>query len=218
MKKLIRGIVDFRKSLCKNKKALFAKLSSGQKPDALFITCSDSRVVPNLLVSTDPGDLFVLRNVGNIVPLFELDPGHQDNSVFAALEFALFSLKIKDIIVCGHSECGAIERVSKLSKKSCPHLQSWFKYIGKPLKNRQKLVFDKSLSKPNQLSQINVLKQIEHLQSYPFVQDLLAKKKLQLHGWWFDIAKADVYCYEDCLKRFILIDEKEALEILKRLS
>src|ERR1700678_2088928 len=100
MKKLIQGIVDFRKNLTQENRALFAKLALGQKPDALFIACSDSRVVPNLFASTNPGDVFVLRNLGNLIP--PASSSLQDNSASAVIEFSVYALKVSDIIVCGH--------------------------------------------------------------------------------------------------------------------
>ena len=214
MKKLIQGIVDFRKNLTEESRTLFAKLALGQKPDALFIACSDSRVVPNLFASTNPGDLFVLRNLGNLIP--PVSSSFQDNSVSAALEFSLFSLNVSDIIVCGHSECGAIQAlVQGLDTLSCPHLESWLKYGKEALnKVRQGFIMNPSLSENNQISQVNVLQQMGHITSYPFIRDRLEKKQLRVHGWWFDIAQADVYCYEQDLNRFVLIDEKEAKLIL----
>ena len=110
MKKLVQGIVDFRKSLTKEKRALFAKLALGQKPDALFITCSDSRVAPNVFASSNPGDVFVLRNVGNLIP--PVTASDQEASASSALEFAVLALKVSDIIVCGHSECGAMQALA----------------------------------------------------------------------------------------------------------
>src|SRR5271154_5622632 len=105
MKKLLQGIVEFRKSLTEERRALFAQLALGQKPDVLFIGCSDSRVVPNLFASTEPGDLFVVRNIGNLIPPCSCSA--HESSVAAAIEFSLFSLNVSDIIICGHSECGA---------------------------------------------------------------------------------------------------------------
>lgn len=205
MKKLVRGIVEFKKDLTQERIDLFAKIALGQKPDALFIACSDSRVVPNLFASTEPGDLFVLRNIGNLVPSAD----KEEDSVAAALEFAILSLKVKDIIVCGHTECGAMQGI--LSGVDAPHLKNWLEHgkeAAKKLEAGETL--DSSLSKHNQLSQLNVLQQMEHIRSYPITKDV------RIHGWWFDIANADVYCYEQ--DRFILIDETEAELILARLS
>src|SRR5271165_3350755 len=104
MKKLINGIVEFRRNVQKGYRQAFGKLADGQAPDTLFIACSDSRVVPNTFASADPGDLFVIRNVGNLVPHAKTP----DNSEAAAMEFAVEKLGVSDIIVCGHSECGAM--------------------------------------------------------------------------------------------------------------
>lgn len=217
MKKLIQGIVDFRKNLREQNRELFAKLALGQKPDTLFIACSDSRVVPNLFASTNPGDLFVLRNIGNLVP--PSSPSCEENSAPAVIEFSVYNLEVSDIIVCGHSECGAIQALAEgVHNCSCSHLKSWLKYGEESLKKFQSgQSLNPHLSKNNQISQLNVLQQIEHIKSYPSVQEQMKKKKLRLHGWWFDIAEADVYCYEEQLHQFVLIDEKEATEILKRM-
>src|SRR3954466_9946866 len=114
MWKLIRGIVDFRKNVRPAVKETFSRLALGQRPDTLFIACSDSRVVPNLFASSDPGDLFVIRNVGNLIPPCGVQ-GHSasDESEAAAIEFALQSLPVAQIIVCGHSECGAMDLLAR---------------------------------------------------------------------------------------------------------
>ncbi len=216
MKKLIQGIVEFRKSLTEESRLLFAKLALGQKPDTLFIACSDSRVVPNLFASTNPGDLFVLRNIGNLIPPFS--DASQENSASAVLEFSLFSLDVSDIIICGHSECGAMIALAHSTPlPCCPHFDSWLKYGEESLRKlKNGFVLDTELSLHNQLSQINVLQQMEHIKSYSFVAERIEKKQLRVHGWWFDIAKADVYCYESELRQFVLIDENEARLILER--
>lgn len=218
MKKLINGIIDFRKNLTEESRTLFARLALGQKPDALFIACSDSRVVPNLFASTNPGDLFVLRNLGNLMPP-AIHP-QQDTSASAALEFSLASLNVADIVVCGHSECGAMIALAQgLDMQTCPNLKSWLKY-GEPSldKVRNGYILDPTLSFHNQISQANVLEQMRHIESYPTVRERLEKNKLRIHGWWFDIAQADVYCYEQTLNRFVLIDENEARLIMQRMS
>ena len=215
MKKLIQGIVDFRKNLTPESRKLFAELALGQKPDTLFIACSDSRVVPNLFASTNPGDLFVLRNIGNLIPPVT---AAEDCSASAVMEFATFALNVSDIIVCGHSECGAMQALANgFNTLTCPHVESWLKYGEESLnKVKQGLVIDPTLSVHNQISQVNVLQQIEHIKSYPFIREKLKKKQIRIHGWWFDIAQADVYCYKKELKQFVLIDEQEANLILEK--
>lgn len=216
MKKLIQGIADFRKNLTEEHRQLFAHLALEQKPDTLFVACSDSRVVPNLFASTNPGDLFVLRNVGNLIP--PATTPHYDNSASAVIEFSIFSLEVSDIVICGHSECGAMKAlVEGIDHTICPHLNSWLKYGNESInKVRNGLVITPGLSLHNQISQVNVLQQMEHMLSYPFIQERVEKKLLRIHGWWFDIAHADVYCYENSLKQFVLIDEQEARSILER--
>lgn len=218
MKKLVQGIVDFRKSLTKEKRALFAKLALGQKPDALFITCSDSRVAPNVFASSNPGDVFVLRNVGNLIP--PVTASDQEASASSALEFAVLSLKVSDIIVCGHSECGAMQALAYgMDTHSCPHLHSWLQYAkGALSKVREGFVINPDLSEHNQISQVNVLEQVEHILSYPFVRERVDEGRLRVHGWWFDIGEADVYSYEPSMNQFVLIDEEEAKLILERLG
>ena len=218
MRKLIQGIVDFRQNRTEESRALFAKLALGQKPDVLFIACSDSRVVPNLFASTNPGDLFVLRNIGNLIP--PVDLSSEESSVPAAIEFSVCVLKVPDIVVCGHSECGAMQAlVQGIDTVSCPHLKSWLKYGETSLeKVRKGFSLNPYLSEHNQISQVNVLEQMEHIASYPSVRERLEKKQLRIHGWWFDIAHADVYCYEPSVNQFVLIDEKEATLIFDRMK
>lgn len=218
MKKLIEGIVEFRKNLTDEYRDLFAKLALGQRPDSLFIACSDSRVVPNLFASTNPGDVFVLRNIGNLIP--PASSGDQEVSAQAAIEFSIFSLNIADIIICGHSECGAITAMLEgVDTSCCSHLSSWLKYGEESVRKvKEGFTLNPALSLHNQVSQVNVLQQMEHVKSYPYVRSRMEKKKLRVHGWWFDIAHADVYCYEPTLNQFVLIDEKEAKLILERLK
>jgi len=218
MEKLIRGIVDFRKNLTEESRELFAKLALGQKPDTLFIACSDSRVVPNLFASTNPGDLFVLRNIGNLIPPYSAT--YEDTSASACIEFAIFTLKVQDIVVCGHSECGAIRALAEgMDLSDSPHLKTWLKYGEESLTIvRNGFVINPALTEQNQISQVNVLQQMANISSYPFIHDRIQKKKLRVHGWWFDIAHADVYCYEPTVGEFVMIDEKEAKLILERLK
>ncbi len=221
MKKLIKGIVEFRRNVRPEYREKFARLALGQAPDTLFIACSDSRVVPNLFASADPGDLFVIRNVGNLIaPAGRDGVSRNDASEAAAIEFAVANLQVTDIIVCGHSECGAMQALLKGRDAVEPfHLRSWLRHGDCALQKLGKnLSPDPSLAPHNQLSQLNVLSQIEHLKTYPLVRDRIAAGGLRLHGWWFEIKNADVYAYEDALKRFILIDDSEAADLLSRLQ
>ncbi|HKY63633.1 MAG TPA: carbonic anhydrase [bacterium] len=212
MEKLVKGILEFRRNLSPEVRESFAKLALGQKPDVLFVACSDSRVVPNLFASTNPGDLFVVRNVGNLVPSWEeLGAGKGDSSVGAALEFSVGALKVKDIVICGHSECGAMQAlIEKPVNSEMPYLSSWLKN-GLPAMKEKKLPLQETpgLSQANRLSQLNVLMQIQHLRTYPFIRSALRKGVLRIHGWWFDIHNAEVHAYKSGIQSFVLMDEKE---------
>jgi carbonic anhydrase len=218
MEKLVKGILEFRQKLLPTYREKFAHLALGQFPDTLFIACSDSRVVPNLFASTDPGDLFVLRNMGNLIPPFATAV-NEATAEAAVIEFSLTTLPIANIIVCGHSECGAMQAVmSGIETLESPSLKNWLQHCC----CKSLVKTDEShcghLPPHNQLSQMNVLQQMENLKTYPIIQKKLLNKDIIIHGWYFDIATGDVYAYEEALKRFIIIDEIEASQILERLS
>ena len=219
MKKLIEGILDFRRKLLVDYREKYAHLALGQYPDTLFIACSDSRVVPNLFASTNPGDLFVIRNVGNLVP--PIEPATRDGfAEAAAIEFALTNLPISEIVVCGHSECAAMKVVLEgEGKVQSANLKTWLKNCDVLLGlEKGALVTPPNLAPQNVLSQLNVLHQIKHLKTYPLVQEKLKNSQLNIHGWYFDIATGDVYSYEEQFNQFVLMDEKEAERVLKRLK
>ena len=221
MIKLIKGIIDFRKTTQESYREAFGRLATGQAPDSLFIACSDSRVVPNTFASTNPGDLFVIRNVGNLIPPSDFD-GHSssDESEAAAIEFAILNLNVKDIIVCGHSECGAMRALlANRQRIETPNLKNWLRHADMALKQLQAgAVLDPLLEPHNQLSQLNVLLQMKHIASYPPITEKLKSGQLAIHGWWFDLVKADVYAYEKDINKFVLIDETAAERIIARLS
>lgn len=224
MKKLINGIVQFRKTSLASYREKFSKLAYGQSPDTFFIACSDSRVVPNVFASTDPGDLFVLRNIGNLIPAYckeESCLSHsmhtpQDTSAPAGLEFSLLTLKARDIVVCGHSDCGAMRFLleNPSEQTGLPFLKAWMKNAMPSYERFIKSSQTPNLLDINTLSKINVLQQLDHLKSYPWVKERLEKNQLRLHGWWFDLETADVYYYDDQAKDFILIDEEHAQKLL----
>lgn len=221
MKKLIRGLLDFQRHTLRPYRATFARLAKGQSPDCLFITCADSRVVPNLLVSTDPGDLFTVRNVGNLVPRAHasgLSTG--DRSDAAALEYALGHLPVEDIVVCGHSGCGAMKAVlAGQEVPGAPNLSAWLENAAPAMQLfREGRNVGVGIPEADRLSQLNVLVQLENIASYPVVQERLAAGTLRLHGWWFDIAHAQVHAYRKGLDRFVPIDETQGEELLRELG
>ncbi len=219
MKKLVKGIINFRNLIRPGYRETFRQLALGQSPDTLFIACSDSRVAPNVFASTDPGDMFVIRNVGNIVPpcggIHGLSTA--DESEAAAIEFALLTLGVKDIIVCGHSECGAMQALMQgRDKLKTPNLKAWLRHGEKAVRvlNNHREFAAEQLPH-NRLSQLNVLQQIENLKSYPIVHEQLQAKKLRLHGWWFDLTNACVLNFDPAVGKFVEIDESNADEIIQ---
>ena len=220
MKKLIKGIVEFRSKLRPEYAETFAKLALGQNPDTLFIACSDSRVVPNLFVSTDPGDLFVIRNVGNLISPCGVDGiSLGDVSEAAAIEYSILYLGVTSIVVCGHSECAAMkELIAGNTRDEMPMFKTWL-HNGHPALERMDTAtwVNPNLEPHNRLSQVNVLQQLAHLMTYPMVKERVDAGALSLHGWWFDIAHAEVHAYEEGLG-FVLIDETEAQRIIARMN
>ena len=206
MKKLIQGIVQFRETHREGFADTFSKLALGQNPDALFIACSDSRMAVNVFASTEPGDLFVLRNVGNLVPPYD-HPGAAGTA--AAVDFAVERLAVRDIIVCGHSDCGAIRAhcAGHATLEDGP-LKTWLDMAA---------TGDATNLDPSEASRRNVLEQIGHLTQYPSVRRAMGQRGLHLHGLWFDIRPLDVLYYEPDSATWTVIDSTSAQRILSRL-
>ena len=200
MDKILAGIERFHRDEAPALLPLLGRLvKDGQEPKAMLITCSDSRVVPDLVSSTDPGDLFIVRNVGNIVPPAEDQVFTNAASTGAAIEFAIEALGVRDIIVMGHGDCGACKAIRKAEATGLAHLDAWLAN-GKPALHRY-LVDRTHDGRPEEpeydaLSKLNVVIQLENLASYPSVQRRLVDGELKLHGWWFDIEEAHVYAYD----------------------
>lgn len=221
MQKLLNGLVEFREQRLPQYAERFRELAQqGQFPDTLFVTCSDSRVVPDLLLSTDPGDLFVIRNVGNLIPPAQVDGASiGDLSEASAMEYALLVLNVRNIVVCGHSECGAMRAVlARSTPPNTPNLSKWLHYaMTSYFRLEHEGPLDRALSPHNQLSQLNVLVQIEHLLTYPLVRDRVHEAALQLSGWWFDIATGEMSAYESTCRSFVPIDRAKAEQLSQRL-
>ena len=221
MRRLISGIVEFRERQLSKYAERFRDLALAQSPDTLMITCSDSRVVPDLLASTHPGDLFTIRNVGNLIPPATAEGiSIGDVSEASAIEYALLVLKVANIIVCGHSECGAIKKV--LERKHRPdatNIEKWLHHASTAaFRLEHEGALEATLQPHDQLSQLNVLVQLEHLMSYPLLRAKIAAGTLHLSGWWFDIATGSMYSYERTSRSFAVIDRQIADRLIERLS
>lgn len=217
MKKLIEGIVDFRERMLSQYAQRFRELALSQSPDALFVTCSDSRVVPDLLASTHPGDLFTMRNVGNLIPPAGPDGiSVGDLSEASAIEYAVLVLKVSNIVVCGHSACGAMKAIEASSSDTeIPNLSRWLHHgQSAAFRLRHEGPLDPTLPTHDQLSQLNVLVQLEHLMSYPIVRDRVSAGTLRLGGWWFDVGAGTMHVYDRVSRSFGIIDRPMAERLI----
>lgn len=203
---LIQGLNSFHSNYFTDNRELFERLSGGQSPEVLFITCSDSRIDPCLITQAQPGELFVMRNVGNIIPSF----GAASSAEAAGVEYAIQGIGIKDVIVCGHSHCGAMKGLLQVGSlaEQMPSVYDWLKRHGEATR---RLVMDNYAGlKPEQLLKIaieqNVLTQIENLETYPAIRSKLHSKQLNLHAWIYEIETGYVYAYNAAQRAFTLLE------------
>ncbi|KPQ35762.1 MAG: carbonic anhydrase CynT [Phormidesmis priestleyi Ana] len=203
MKELIQGLREFQSNYVPQNKKLLQELARGQHPRVLFITCSDSRVQPELITQSDLGDLFVIRNAGNIIPPYGATNGGEG----ATIEYAIKSLDIQHIIICGHTTCGAMKgllQVGELEQKM-PLVYNWLKHT----EATRELVEENysHLGKEEKLSTLvaeNVLTQIENLRTYPSVRSHLHKGEIVIHGWIYNIEDGSVLTYDRANHAFVL--------------
>lgn len=196
MERLLKGTVIFRENDFLEHEDLFKDLGKGQKPHTLFIGCSDSRVVPNLITNTLPGELFIIRNIANIVPIYRI--ADEFLSTTSAIEYAINVLEIENIIVCGHSNCGGCAALysSEEELKSIPHTNKWLD-LARPIKYKveQQINDDDPYAREWLTEQINVVEQMKHLLSYPLIKEKYTSKELKIYGWYYIIETGEVYNY-----------------------
>lgn len=205
--KVIEGYRHFSEEVYPEHRELFEKLRSQQKPQVLFITCADSRIDPSLITHTDPGELFICRNIGNLVPAY----GEMLGGVSAVVEYAVVALKVTDIIVCGHSDCGAMKALrdpDSPSLEAMPTVKTW-------LRNAEAAASVVRAKYPNSsgdqmtraLIEENVLLQLQHLRTHPAVAAGMASGTIRLHGWIYNIGNGRVVAFEESKRQFIPIEE-----------
>lgn len=207
MQRLIEGVHRFRREEFGRYRDLFAQLAhEGQHPHALFITCADSRVIAELITHSRPGELFVVKNVGNIVP--PNGASGERNSTAAAIEFAASVLKVSDIVVCGHTQCGAMHGIANgfahLDLSLAPHLCTWLD-VASPVKHALETHYTHVTDPEDRATaaaEENVLFGLENLHTYPVVTHRLERGDLRLHGWVFKIATAELFAYDPEAKQF----------------
>lgn len=201
MQRIINGVRRFQQDVFPAQRAMFAELARGQRPAVLFVTCSDSRVHPNLLTQTDPGDLFILRNAGNIIPPY----GTGAASESATVEYAVSVLGVRDIIVCGHTHCGAMQALMNPAQVAqLPAVADWLRCAET---TRRVALNGSAPDDPAAallaLIERNVLVQLDNLRTHPAVAAGLANGEVQAHGWVYDIEHGEVACYSTDAGRFV---------------
>jgi carbonic anhydrase len=202
MKRLIEGFEQFRNDVFPAQREVFRKLASGQSPSTMFITCADSRVMPELMFSAQPGELFVYRNIGNIVPPY----AQHVSGVVAAIEYAVKVLKVSHIVICGHSDCGAMKALQHPELvQSMPSVAAWMKHadVARYVVEQSGLQGAEGL---RCLTEENVVGQLEHLRTLPAVAAAMASGQLRIHGWVYDIAQAELKAFDAQQGRFVQIE------------
>ena len=208
MRTLTDGVKKFQSEVFSAKKALFSRLAHGQHPRAIFITCSDSRIDPCLLTQTDPGELFILRNAGNIVPSY----GAQIGGTTATIEYAVGVLEVQDVIVCGHTDCGVAKGILDPDKaKDLPSLKEWLlqaEAVRRILQeNYAHLTGDALLEAA---IHENVRVQLAHLRTHPLIAAKLRRGTVNLHGWVYSIPTGQVWTFDEDRDKFVSLSKSLA--------
>lgn len=205
MTRIIQGVLDFQRRIFGKKQELFRQLGKGQHPLALFITCSDSRIQPDLLSQTQPGELFILRNAGNLVPEYQAGPWAEA----ASIEYAVAQLRVRDIILCGHSKCGAMHGlIEPTALRTLPTVAGWLAHAQGVLSRIPSEIRDPEDRLKRAIEQ-NVLVQLEHLRTHPAVRDALAARSLRLHGWVYHFEEGRVDTYDALTNTFVPLDSQD---------
>ena len=209
MDEIIAGVRAFQRDIFPQQWELFERLAAGQSPEALIITCSDSRVDPQLFTQSEPGKLFVLRNAGNLVPKY----GGPIGGVTATIEFAIAALQVRNIIICGHSGCGAVAGLLNPELvQGMPAVREWLKHAAVV---RDAMADTGELNAPNALElavEANVIAQLDHLRSHPSVARGLAENRLALHGWVYNFVTGSVMAYRPAERSFQPLGEQAAAD------
>ncbi len=204
MQELVQGIHYFQNTGFSEHAELFGQLKHGQHPEALLITCADSRIVPTLITHARPGQLFIVRNVGNIVPCY----GAGVHGELAAVEYAVASLGIEDVIVCGHTGCGAMTALVQPAapEESCElrSVHSWLRHADATLQiMKEHYGHLQGEELVNAAAEENVLVQLEHLRTIPVMAARVPSGKVRLHGWMYKIETGEVYYYDNGEGQFV---------------
>lgn len=207
MQNLVKGVHYFQNIGFRQQRELFETLAEGQNPEACFITCCDSRIDPNLITNSPPGGLFIVRNVGNLVPC----NGTSNNAEMAAVEYAVCALGVKHIIICGHTGCGAMRGLLEGDPNNhLPAVMQWLRHAESTaaiVKEHYSHLTGNDLL--TAAAQENVLVQLEHLRTSPAVATRVSRGKVQLHGWMYKIDTGEIYVYDSHAHQFLPLGSSE---------
>ncbi|MCS4249623.1 carbonic anhydrase [Pseudomonas sp. BIGb0164] len=204
MKDIIDGFLRFQRDAFPERATLFKDLATQQSPRALFISCSDSRLVPELVTQREPGDLFVIRNAGNIVPSYGPEPG----GVSASVEYAVAALQVRDIVICGHSDCGAMTAIASCKcLDHMPAVASWLRYADSGRVVNEARKHQDPQAKVASMVRENVIAQLANLQTHPSVRLALEEKRVALHGWVYDIESGCIQAFDGSTGTFVSLAE-----------
>jgi len=195
LRQIVDGFLRFHHEVFPQQEELFKKLATAQAPKAMFITCADSRIVPELITQSSPGDLFVTRNVGNVVPPY----GQMNGGVSTAIEYAVLALGVQHIIICGHSDCGAMRAVlNPDSLEKMPTVKAWLRHaeVAKTMVHEE-----------------NVIAQLQHLRTHPSVASRMANGHLFIHGWVYNIETSEIKAYDADQGRFLPLDGSHPIPV-----
>lgn len=200
MQDIIDGFLKFQRDVFPARKELFRKLATSQTPRTLFISCSDSRMVPELVTQREPGDLFVIRNAGNIVPSFGPEPG----GVSATVEYAVAALGVTDVVICGHSDCGAMTAVATCKcLDHMPAVANWLRYADSAKLVNESREHAGERERIDSMVRENVIAQLNNLKTHPSVALALAQGRLNLHGWVYDIESGSIDALDSSTRQFV---------------
>lgn len=208
-KRLYEGIKKFQTNEFIPRQQFFKDLGQNQNPHTLFIGCSDSRVVPSLITQTFPGELFVVRNIANLIPFYKK---HSDTylATTAAIEYAVNQMNVSNIIVCGHSNCGGCAALYQDKElKNLPHTRKWME-LAHPVKKivEEKIAKNKITLEQRSVftEQLNIVEQMGHLLKYSYIKKRMKEGTINVMGWYYNIEKGEIYNYDKRLKRFIRLE------------
>ncbi|MFV0277608.1 MAG: carbonic anhydrase, partial [Parahaliea sp.] len=194
MDHLLSGIAKFQREVYPDKAESFRELAEGQQPEVLFITCADSRIDPNLITQSEPGELFICRNAGNVVP----PHSNQTGGMTASIEYAVAALGVQHIVVCGHTDCGAMKgALHPETLVTLPHVREWLGHCRAAVEIVREQKGELTPEHLDCVTAENIALQLQHLRTHPAVAAKLANGRLQLHGWLYNIESGEVSSYDD---------------------